>query len=86
MSFRFWIFWLASLLLDFWCSLQRYLDEIRTFIWCTNQNFADTDIAEIVIDNLNKIPIENIDASLAILKHACNFQTFQHKVVGKLNF
>ena len=28
--------------------------------------------------------MENIDASLAILKHACNFQTFQHKIVEKL--
>ena len=28
--------------------------------------------------------LENIDASLAILKHACNFQTFQHKIVEKL--
>ena len=30
------------------------------------------------------MPLENIDASLAILKHACNFQTFQHKIVEKL--
>lgn len=44
----------------------------------------DADFAEIVIDNLNKIPVENIDVSLGILKYACNFQTFQHKIVEKL--
>ena len=49
------------------------------------QNITDFEgIAEIVIDNLNKMSLENIDASLAILKHACNFQTFQHKIVEKL--
>ena len=32
------------------------------------------------------MPVANIDASIAILKHACSFQTFQHKVVGELQF
>ena len=28
--------------------------------------------------------MENIDASIAILKHACNFQTFQHRIIEKI--
>jgi hypothetical protein len=55
---------------------------LMTFSYNLNDGNFD-DIGEIVIDNLNKIPMENIYSVLSILKYLCHWESFQHRI--KLN-